>query len=65
MTGGPPGGGGQPLFPGRLQLAQAHGDRRALRGRGRPVVRPHLRDRGRGIAQLPAAAGTNASGALT
>ena len=64
MTGGPPGGGGRPRFPGRLQRAQAHGDRRALRGRGRPVVRPHL-DRGRGIAQLPAAAGTYASGAFS
>ena len=57
MTGGPPGGGGQ--------LAQALGKFEALPGRGRPIVRPHLRDRGRGIAQLLAAAGTNASGACT
>ena len=37
----------------------------ALRGRGRPIAWLHLRDRGRGIAQLLAAAGTNASGAST
>jgi glucose-6-phosphate isomerase len=35
-----------------LQLAQAFGDLRALRSRGRPAVRLHLRDRAAGIAQL-------------
>ena len=56
---------GQPFTLGKLQLAQALGEFEALRGRGRPIVRLHLRDRGRGIAQLLAAAGTNASGAFT
>ena len=56
---------GQPFTLGKLQLAQALGELEALRGRGRPIVRLHLRDRGRGIAQLLAAAGTNASGAST
>jgi len=56
---------GQPFTLGKLQLAQALGESEALRGRGGPIVRLHLRDRGRGIAQLLAAAGTNASGAFT
>ncbi|MBO0786235.1 MAG: glucose-6-phosphate isomerase, partial [Actinobacteria bacterium] len=49
---------GQPFTLGRLQLAQALGDLGALRGRGRPAVRLHLRDRAAGLSQLLAAAGT-------
>ncbi|HZC40027.1 MAG TPA: glucose-6-phosphate isomerase, partial [Streptosporangiaceae bacterium] len=49
---------GQPFTLGRLQLAQALGDLGALRGRGRPAVRLHLRDRSAGLSQLLAAAGT-------
>jgi glucose-6-phosphate isomerase len=41
---------------GRLQLAQALGDLGALRSRGRPVVRLHLRNRTMGLRQLLAAA---------
>lgn len=41
---------------GQLQAAQAAGDRQALAGRGRPVLRLHLRDRAAGLAQLLAAA---------
>ncbi len=37
---------------GQLQAAQAAGDRQALAGRGRPVLRLHLTDRRAGIAQL-------------
>jgi glucose-6-phosphate isomerase len=47
---------GKPYSLGRLQLAQAFGDLRALRSRGRPVVRLHLRDRAEGLAQLMDAA---------
>ncbi|MFL6137865.1 MAG: glucose-6-phosphate isomerase [Frankiaceae bacterium] len=47
---------GRPYTFGRLQAAQALGDLRALAGRGRPVLRLHLLDRARGIAQLLAAA---------
>lgn len=47
---------GRPYTFGRLQLAQALGDLRALAGRGRPAVRLHLRDRATGIKQLLAAA---------
>jgi glucose-6-phosphate isomerase len=47
---------GQPYTFGRLQAAQAAGDRQALAGRGRPVLRLHLRDRAAGIAQLLQAA---------
>jgi glucose-6-phosphate isomerase len=54
---------GRPFTLGRLQLAQALGDLGALRERGRPVVRLHLHDRARGIAELLAAAGTSATGA--
>jgi glucose-6-phosphate isomerase len=54
---------GRPFTLGRLQLAQALGDLGALRRRGRPAVRVHLRDRASGIAQLLAAAGTNPTGA--
>jgi glucose-6-phosphate isomerase len=43
---------GKPYSLSRLQLAQAIGDLRALRSRGRPAVRLHLRDRGEGLAQL-------------
>lgn len=49
---------GEPYTLGRLQLAQALGDLGALRQRGRPAVRLHLRDRPAGIAQLLAAAST-------
>ncbi|MGH3429861.1 MAG: hypothetical protein ACRDQZ_20210 [Mycobacteriales bacterium] len=37
---------------GRLQAAQAAGDRQALSGRGRPLLRVHLVDRERGIDEL-------------
>ncbi|ROO84157.1 glucose-6-phosphate isomerase [Actinocorallia herbida] len=43
---------GLPYTFGTLQFAQAIGDLRALRSRGRPVVRLHLRDRAEGLAQL-------------
>jgi len=46
---------GRPYTLGQLQLAQAFGDLRVLRSRGRPAVRLHLRDRAEGIAQLLAA----------
>jgi glucose-6-phosphate isomerase len=48
---------GRPYTFGRLQLAQALGDLRALTERERPVVRLHLTDRAAGIRQLLAAAG--------
>ena len=47
---------GRPYTFGRLQLAQALGDLRALTERERPVVRLHLTDRAAGIRQLLAAA---------
>jgi glucose-6-phosphate isomerase len=53
---------GEPYTLGRLQLAQALGDLGALRRRGRPAVRLHLRDRRAGIAQLLAAASTEGVG---
>ena len=53
---------GEPYTLGRLQLAQALGDLGALRRRGRPAVRLHLRDREAGIAQLLAAASTEGVG---
>jgi glucose-6-phosphate isomerase len=53
---------GEPYTLGRLQLAQALGDLGALRRRGRPAVRLHLRDRQAGIAQLIAAASTEGAG---
>ena len=56
---------GRPFTFGRLQMAQALGDQRALAGRDRPVVRLHLTDRAAGIRQLLAAAdgaGTAAGG---
>ncbi|HEX6471556.1 MAG TPA: glucose-6-phosphate isomerase [Streptosporangiaceae bacterium] len=43
---------GRPYGLARLQLAQADGDLRALRSRGRLAVRLHLRDRAEGVAQL-------------
>jgi len=43
---------GRPYTFGRLQAAQALGDVQALLGRGRPVVRVHLRERTQGLAQL-------------
>jgi glucose-6-phosphate isomerase len=46
---------GKPYSLSQLQLAQAFGDLRALRSRGRPIVRLHLRDRAEGLAQLLAA----------
>ena len=48
---------------GRLQLAQALGDLGALRSRGRPAVRLHLRNRTAGLRQLLAAASAGAPGA--
>ena len=47
---------GRPYTFGELQAAQAAGDRQAIAGRGRPLVRLHLTDRAAGIAQLLAAA---------
>ena len=47
---------GQPYTFAQLQAAQAAGDRQALVGRGRPLVRLHLTDRADGVAQLLAAA---------
>jgi glucose-6-phosphate isomerase len=48
---------GRPYTFGELQAAQAAGDRQALAGRGRPLLRLHLTDRTAGIAQLLAALG--------
>ncbi|MEV1143035.1 glucose-6-phosphate isomerase [Micromonospora sp. NPDC049799] len=42
---------------GELQAAQAAGDRQALAGRERPLVRLHLTDRSTGVAQLLDAVG--------
>lgn len=47
---------GKPYSFGELQAAQAAGDREALTGRGRPLLRLHLTDRAAGVAQLLAAA---------
>lgn len=47
---------GQPFTLGQLQVAQALGDLRALRARGRPAIRVHLLDRAAGLAQLVATA---------
>jgi glucose-6-phosphate isomerase len=46
---------GRPYSLGTLQLAQAFADLRALRSRGRPAVRLHLRDRAAGLARVAAA----------
>jgi len=43
---------GRPFTFGRLQMAQALGDTRALEQRARPVVRLHLTDRAAGVRQL-------------
>jgi len=48
---------GRPYSLGTLQLAQAFADLRALRSRGRPFVRLHLRDRDAGLARLESALG--------
>ncbi|PWR06130.1 glucose-6-phosphate isomerase [Micromonospora acroterricola] len=48
---------GKPYTFGELQAAQAAGDREALAGRDRPVLRLHLTDRAAGVAQLLDAAG--------
>ncbi|MEH1031828.1 glucose-6-phosphate isomerase [Micromonospora profundi] len=48
---------GKPYTFGKLQAAQAAGDREALAGRERPVLRLHLTDRAAGVAQLLDAAG--------
>jgi glucose-6-phosphate isomerase len=49
---------GRPYSFGRLEMAQALGDQRALAGRGRPVVRLHLTSRESGVRQLLDAAGS-------
>ncbi|WP_341716766.1 glucose-6-phosphate isomerase [Micromonospora sp. FIMYZ51] len=43
---------GRPYSFGELQAAQAASDRRALAGRGRPLLHLHLTDRTAGLAQL-------------
>ncbi|SCL19110.1 glucose-6-phosphate isomerase [Micromonospora pallida] len=43
---------GKPYTFGGLQAAQAAGDREALAGRERPLLRLHLTDRAAGVAQL-------------
>jgi glucose-6-phosphate isomerase len=48
---------GKPYSFGQLQAAQAAGDRKALAGRGRPLVHLHFTDRVAGITQLLTAAG--------
>ncbi|MEU4338573.1 glucose-6-phosphate isomerase [Micromonospora lupini] len=48
---------GKPYTFGELQAAQAAGDRQALAGRERPLLRLHLTDRAAGVAQLLDAAG--------
>jgi len=48
---------GRPYTFGTLQAAQAAGDLDALAGRGRPVLRLHLRERAEGLAQVLDAAG--------
>jgi glucose-6-phosphate isomerase len=47
---------GKPYTFGQLQAAQAGGDRQALAGRGRPLLRLHLTDRAAGAAAVLAAA---------
>ncbi len=53
---------GRPFTFGRLQMAQALGDQRALAERGRPVVRLHLTDRAAGVRQLLDAAAAGGPG---
>jgi glucose-6-phosphate isomerase len=47
----------RPFTFGRLQAAQAAGDRKALADRGRPLLHLHLTDRAAGLGQLLAALG--------
>ena len=49
---------GKPYSFGELQAAQAAGDRRALAGRERPLLRLHLTERSTGLAQLLDAVGS-------
>jgi glucose-6-phosphate isomerase len=56
---------GRPFTFGRLQMAQALGDVDALRQRGRPVVRLHLRDRAEGLRLLLGAAESIRSESMT
>lgn len=53
---------GRPYTFAELQAAQAAGDRRALAGLGRPVLRLHLTERAAGVAQLLDAAGRTRTG---
>jgi glucose-6-phosphate isomerase len=53
---------GKPYTFGELQAAQAAGDRQALAGRGRPVLRLHLTNRADGIRELLAAAASLSEG---
>lgn len=54
---------GRDFTLGGLQLAQALGDLGALRQRGRPAIRVHLRDRAAGVSQLLDAARASTNGA--
>jgi glucose-6-phosphate isomerase len=54
---------GRDFTLGELQLAQALGDLGALRERGRPAVRLHLRDRAAGVTQLLNSARASMNGA--
>jgi glucose-6-phosphate isomerase len=54
---------GRDFTLGRLQLAQALGDLGALRQRGRPAIRIHLRDRAAGVSQLLDSARASTNGA--
>jgi hypothetical protein len=54
---------GRDFTLGKLQLAQALGDLGALRQRGRPAIRLHLRDRAAGLTQLLDSARASMNGA--
>jgi glucose-6-phosphate isomerase len=54
---------GRDFTLGGLQLAQALGDLGALRQRGRPAIRVHLRDRAAGVSQLLDSARASTNGA--
>jgi glucose-6-phosphate isomerase len=54
---------GRDFTLGELQLAQALGDLGALRQRGRPAIRVHLRDRAAGVSQLLDSARASTNGA--
>jgi glucose-6-phosphate isomerase len=54
---------GRDFTLGSLQLAQALGDLGALRQRGRPAIRIHLRDRAAGVSQLLDSARASTNGA--